>query len=132
MGSCISVAGDEQFVGGELGGAVEVDRVAGLVGGKGDHALDAAIDAGVDEVHGAVDVGLDAFEWVVLGRGHDLSGGGMHHVVDAVERTGQPGLVAHVTDDEADPGIAGKFLGHVPLLHFVAGKDDQTLRVVLL
>jgi hypothetical protein len=49
----------------------------------------------------------------------------MHHVVHPVQRAVQAFAVTHVADEEAHALIALKLLGHLPLLHLVAGVDDQ-------
>ena len=67
----------------ELGGAVEVDRVGGLVGRQRDDLLDVVRERGVDDVLGAEDVGLDAFDRVVFGRRHLLQRRGVNHEIDA-------------------------------------------------
>ena len=118
------VGGDENLVRGQLGGAVEVDRVGGLVGRQRHDALDAAPQAGADHIFCAEHIGADAFEGIVFGGGDLLHGGGMDHEVHAVQRQFQPVPVAHVADEIADEGIffVREFLLHLELLEFVAAK----------
>ena len=37
----------------------------------------------------------------------------------------------NIPDKEPDPAVALEFLGHVPLLHLVAGIDDNLLGIIL-
>ncbi|MCY1433737.1 hypothetical protein D9M71_497730 [compost metagenome] len=81
----VGVACHEQFVGGQFGGTVQVDRAAGFVSRQSNSAFHTFVDTGIDQVHGAIDVGLHALERVVFGRGYDLGGGGVYDVIDAVQ-----------------------------------------------
>lgn len=63
---------DEQLVRGQLGGAIQVDGVGGLVGGEGDHLLDLIEQGGLNDVLGPVDIGLDALHGVIFGGWHLL------------------------------------------------------------
>ncbi len=54
----------------------------------------------------------------------------MHHVIDAIQRAVQAILIAHITDKEANALVTLEPLGHVPLFHFVAGENNDLLRVV--
>ena len=123
----VVVAGDEQLVGGQLRGAVQVDRAGRLVGGERDHLLHAGVDGGLDDVLAAHDVGLDELERVVL-RGVDLlERRGVHDVVDVVHRAQQPALVADVADEPAQARVVAEQLPDLVLLELVAGEDDQSL-----
>ena len=88
MSAGIGIARDKQLVGDQLGRAVKIDRTARLVGRQRDDALNALVDASVDHVHRADDVGLHAFERIVFGGRHDLQSRGMNHVINAVEGAG--------------------------------------------
>src|SRR6185437_3058356 len=59
------VGGDEDLVGSKLGGAVEIDRIGGLVGRQRDHLLNIAAQRGVDDVLGPKDIGANALEGVI-------------------------------------------------------------------
>ena len=83
----------------------------------------------------------DGLDGVVLACRHLLEGGGVDDVVDARARAAQPGLVAHVADEESQLGVvvgAGllaerdKFVAHDELLVLVARVDDDLLGVVVL
>ena len=89
--------------------------------------------AGLDQVLRAQHIGLDALEGVVLGGGHDLGGGGVHHDIDVVQRAVQALAVAHVADEEAQARVLRRreHLGHLELLEFVAREDDDLLRVAV-
>ncbi len=75
-----------------------------------------------------MNVGLDAFEWIVFGDRNLLERGGVHHVVDAVERLHQPIAIAHVADEEAHLRRV-ELLRHLELLQFVAREDDDLPRL---
>ena len=126
------VGGDENLVGGELGGAIEIDRIGGLVGGQRHDPLDPGAQARADHILRPEDIGADTFEGIVLGGGDLLHGGGMDDKVHPVQRQLQPVAVAHIADEIADEGIlrVREFLLHIELLEFVAGKDDQPARLV--
>jgi len=55
----------------------------------------------------------------------------MHNVIHAIESSVQAILVSHITDEETYAVITSKFLGHVPLFHFIPGKDDDFLGILL-
>ena len=96
------IGGDEYLVRGQLAGAIEIDRIRGLVGRQGNHPFDAAMDGGLHDVFGAINVGVDALEGVVFGDRYLFQRRGMHHVIDVAHRHGQSIAVAHVTDEIAD------------------------------
>lgn len=123
------VGGDEQFVGGQLGGAIQVDGVGSLVGGEGDHLLDLIEQGGLDDVLGPVDIGLDALHGVVFGSRHLLEGRRVHHIVNPAHRHGEPVGIPHVTDEIAHAGGVEDLL-HLELFQLVAGVDDQPFRLV--
>ena len=54
----------------------------------------------------------------------------MDDVIHAVERAVKAVFVAHVADEEAHAFVALKFFRHFPLLHFVAGEDDDFFGIV--
>ncbi|MNJ22848.1 hypothetical protein D3C77_172230 [compost metagenome] len=54
----------------------------------------------------------------------------MDNIIDAIQGTVKTLFITYVTDEEAHTGIAFVFLGHVPLLHFIAREDDDFLRIV--
>ena len=118
------VGRDEQLVRAQFGGAVEIDRADRLVGGERNHSLDALVQAGVDDVLGADDVGLDAFNRVVFGGGHLLEGGRVNHDIDALESAFETVAVAHVADEEAQLTVR-EALRHLVLLELVARIDDD-------
>ena len=125
------VGGREEFVAGELGCAVEVDRGAGLVGREGHDVLHARGEGGVDDVLGAVHIGLDAFLGIVFGGVDLLDGRGVDDHVDALAGADQTFAVAHVADEESQLGIlvVGVFLLELELLEFVARVNHDALHV---
>ena len=128
--TCVRIARHKQFVRSELGGAVQIRWAAGLVGGQGHHALDFVIDARIDQIHRANDVGLHTFERVVFGSGYDFGGRCVHHIVHPVKRAVHALAVAHIADEKAHPFVTLEQLGHLPLLHLVARVDDDFAQVV--
>ncbi len=122
------VGGDEQLVARELGGAVEVDRAGGLVGGERDHALHAAVDRCLDHVLRAEDVGLDRLERVVLAHRHLLERRGVDHHVDVLHRTVEAVAVAHVADEEPQLRVlvVRERLLHLELLELVSRVHDHS------
>ncbi|MPM65653.1 hypothetical protein SDC9_112550 [bioreactor metagenome] len=123
------VAVDEELVGGQLGGAVQVDRRGGLVGGERDDLLHAGVDRGLDDVLRPEHVGLDELVRVVLGGVDLLVRGGVDDMVDAVHRAVEPGQVADVAEEPAQPTVVVEQLTALVLLQLVAGVDDDALRV---
>ena len=93
------MAGDKQLVRTQLGGAVEVDRVDGLVGRQRDDFFDLLVDARIDDVLRADHVGLDAFDWIVFGGRNLLERGGMHDDIDARKRAVQTLAITDVADE---------------------------------
>ena len=53
----------------------------------------------------------------------------MNYMVHTVKGSVKSFFVPDITDEEPDPVVALKFLGHVPLFHLVAGIDDNLLGV---
>ena len=125
----VVVAGDEELVGRQLGGAVEVDRAGRLVGRQRDDLLHARVDGRLDDVLAAEHVGLHELEGVVLRRVDLLERGGVHDVVDAVHRAQQPALVADVADEPAQARIVVEQLADLVLLQLVAREDHEPLGV---
>ena len=65
----------------------------------------------------------------------------MDDVVDILERTAQPSLVAHIADEEPQLGVVidsclfaecNEFIAHDELLVLIARIDDHLLRIVVL
>ena len=121
----------EDLVGSELARAVEIDRVAGLVRGKGEHVLHAVAQRGMNHVLGAVDVGVQALERVVFGGGHMLHRGRVHDAVDFAHRHLEAVRVANVADEVADRRIVMQVeaLLHFVLLELVARVHDHASRL---
>ncbi len=132
MLTAIGIGGHEQLVRGQLRGTVKVDRAGGLVGGQRHHPLDAAVNRRVNDIHRAVDIGLDAFKGVVFGGRYNLGGRRVDHIIHPAKGAVQAVTVAHIADEKAHPVIAAEKLGHFPLLHLVAAEDDQLARIVAL
>ncbi len=78
---------DKEFVGTQLGRAVEIDRVDRLVGRQRDDLFDPLIDARIDHVFRTDHVGLDALDRIVLGDRNLLERGSMDDDIDTCERT---------------------------------------------
>lgn len=126
----IRVGGDEELVRSQLGGAVEIDRIDSLVRGQGHNARHSAVDGGVADVLGSVDVGLDRLEGVVLADRHMLQRRSVDDVIHPVEGPKQPVLVPYVPDKI--PHTVVVFLVRLPhdiLLVLVPGIDDNLLRI---
>jgi hypothetical protein len=77
------VCRNEEFVGTELGGSVEIDRRRRLVCAQGDYSMNAPVDGHFDNVLGSDDVSLDRLEGIVFGHRNVLEGGCMNNGVDA-------------------------------------------------
>lgn len=123
-GRRVGVALDDDLLLAEFGGAVEVDRVDGLVGGEGHHLCDPGVDGAVDDVLGAEDVGLHGLEGVVLTGRHLLHGGGVDDDVDALAGPGHAGPVADVAEHVAHPTVA-EAGAHLGLLELVPGVHPE-------
>ena len=61
----------------------------------------------------------------------NLCGSRMDHVVHSVKSTVQAVFVADIADKEPHAFVALELLRHVPLLHLVAGVDDNLLGIIL-
>ncbi len=129
-GGGVGVALDDDLLLAELGGAVEVDRVHGLVGRQGHDLPDAGIDGAVHDVLSAEHVGLHGLEGVVLTGRHLLHGRGVDDHVDALAGPGHAGPVADVAEHVADLHVAEAGL-HLRLLQLVAGVDPNGHVVVV-
>ena len=130
-GGRIGVALHQQFFGAEFRGAVEVDRVDGLVGAQAEHLLDAAIDRRVDDVPRPVDVGLHRFAGIVLAGRDLLQGGGVDHDIDAAHRPPHAVDVADVAEEVAEAGMIEAAGEHLVLLQLVAAEDDDLAGMVV-
>ncbi len=94
------VAGDKQFIGAQLGRAVEIDGINGLVGRERDNFFDLLINTRVDNVFRSDHIGFDAFDRIVLGGRNLFERRGMYHDIDARKRPIQALAVTNVTNKE--------------------------------
>ena len=124
MLAAVGVGGDEQLLHAQLGRAVEVDGARGLVRRQADDGLDLALERGVDQVGGTVDVGADGRDRVVLGQRHVLHRGRVHDEVDAAQSSKQARAIADVTQEEAQARVVELAL-HDEVLLLVAGEHDE-------
>ena len=121
------IGGDEDFIGGEFAGAVQINWVGSLVGGEGEHGFDFVIEGCLYDVFRTDDVGFDKFEGVIFGGDDLFQGRGVDNVIDFAEGHFKALCVADITEEEAQFGrvfVRGKFLLHLVLFEFVAGEDD--------
>ena len=125
------VGSDKQFVGGQLGGAVQVDGRTGFVGRQRYDPRDAGLQGSIDDVFGAADVGFDALVGIVLSDVHVFHGCCMDDVVHAVECALEALAVAHISDEVADGRVVihGVFERHLVLLLLIPGEDDQFFHI---
>ena len=122
----IGVRRKHQLLHGQLRRAIEIDGVHSFVGGDGDDTPNATLECCFDDILCAQDVRPDGLERVLFKRGNLLQRGGMHHVVDAVERPEQPFLVTHIPQKVANGvGAHRPSLGHLVLLELVATEHDD-------
>ncbi len=123
------VGGDEQLVGAELCGSIQIDRVHRLVGAEGEDLLHVAVGGHIDDVLGAVDISLDAFRGIVF-RCRDLfQRRRVDHIVNSLERPVQPFLVPDVAEKKANAGVGGlgKALRHFKLFELIPTENDEFL-----
>ena len=126
------ITGDEKFVRGKFRCAVKIHRATGLVRGEGHDLGDAFIDAGINQVHRSQNVGLDSLKRVVFGGRDNLRCCGMNDVIYAVNRPIQAVTVSNIANEETHTLVTLKELRHLPLLHFIAGIDNEALGIELL
>ena len=125
------IAGAEAVIRRQLGGTVKIDWAACLVSGQRDHTLDALVDTGVDQIHGAVDISLNAFERIVFCSRHNLGRSSVNHIINAIQCAIQTFAITNVADEKTNARVVLEALGHLPLLHFIAGEDDDFLWRIL-
>ena len=91
-----------------------------------------AVQRRVDDVLGAVDVGLDGLRRVIFAGRHLLQRGGMDYIVHAVEGPQKPVPVANVPDKESQlRSVFPELVLHDELLEFIPGVDDDFLRIIM-
>ena len=117
-----------------LGDAHGVDGVGRLVGGQADHALDAGVDGGVQDIVRADDVGLHGLHGEKLAGGNLLQRRGVEYVVDTGHGIPDGLGIADVTDVELHLfgvlRVAGlQLVAHIVLLLLVAGEDADLLQI---
>jgi hypothetical protein len=128
-GAGIRVALDEQFFRTELGRAIKVDGIHGLVRTEGQHPRHLLIDRRVDDVFCPHDVGEHRFEGIIFTSRHLFKGSGVHDDIHAMKGPLQPLAISHVAQEEAQRR-AGRFRVKLPqlvLLQFVSAENDQLL-----
>src|SRR5581483_11228588 len=128
-GICVGL--HEHFLGTELGRAIEIDRVYGLVGTECQDPADTAVDGRIDDILAAHDVGLNGFERVVLAGGNLLECGGMYHDSYPRQSTIEAGTIADVADEISQTRIVEPGSLHVVLLQFITAENDELLRPVI-
>src|SRR5437763_1554950 len=101
----VGVALYDDLLGAQFGGAVEIDRVDGLVGRQVDDLLHAGVDGRVDDVLGAEHARAHRFEGVVLARRHLLHGRGVNDDVGALGGAGHAPPVSDVADQIPQVGF---------------------------
>src|SRR3990167_6352087 len=101
--SAVAVRGEPELLGRKFLGSVAGRWMARLVAGDENGPLDPPIETGVDDVHGAKDVGLDGVCWIVGTQRDHLHGGGMDAEIRAGKRPVQAFLVSHVADEVREP-----------------------------
>jgi hypothetical protein len=119
----------EQLLGAQLGRAVEVDRVDGLVGAERERERDVVVDRRRDHVLGADHVRLNRLERVVLTRRHLLERGGVDDHVDAAGGEPHAVAVAYVTEQQPHAVVLERAL-ELRLLELVTAEDPDRLDVV--
>src|SRR5262249_53166960 len=115
------VARNEKLVGDKLGGAVQIDRIGGLVRRERNDALDAIRKRRMNHVLRAMHVRLDAFHGVVPCGWDLLERCGMDDHVHALHGHDKPLAIAYTADEEAHAAVfaIGELLRHLVLLEFV-------------
>ena len=117
-----------------LGNTHSVDGVGSLVGGQADHALDAGVDGGVQDIVRADDVGLHGLHGEKLAGGDLLQRRGVEYVVDAGHGVPDGLGIADIADVELHLlgvlRVAGlQLVAHIVLLFLVTGEDADLLQV---
>ncbi len=93
LASGIGVGSNEQLIGYQLGTAIQIDRIDGLIRRQGYDLLDTGIQCGINDVLRTVDIGLDGFRRVVLTGRNLFQGSGVNDIIDTFEGSGQTFLV---------------------------------------
>ena len=133
LASGIGVGSNEQLIGYQLGTAIQIDRIDGLIRRQGYDLLDTGIQCGINDVLRTVDIGLDGFRRVVLTGRNLFQGSGVNDIIDTFEGSGQTFLVSHITDEETKfVCILLEFILHDELLELVTGIDNDFLRIVMI
>ena len=117
-----------------LGNTHSVDGVGSLVGGQADHALDAGVDGGVQDIVRADDIGLHGLHGEKLAGGDLLQRRGVEYVVDAGHGVPDGLGIADIADVEFDLfgvlRVAGlQLVAHIVLLFLVTGEDADLLQI---
>ena len=123
--AAVAALGHGYFLFDGLGDAHGVDGIGGFVGGEADDALDTCIDSGIEHVVGTNHVGLDGLHGEELAGGHLFEGSGMEHIIHALHGILQCGLIAYITNIEANfvsdfRHASLKVMPHVILFLFIA------------
>ncbi len=133
--ACIGVGRDEQLVRYQLGAAVQVHRIDRLVRRQRHNPGYLRVEAGVDDIHRTVDIGLDRLSGVVFTGGNLLERRRVDDIVHTAAQCPRQSLpVAHIADKIAhllrvlsEEGI----VAHDELFEFIPGIDDDLLRMIV-
>jgi hypothetical protein len=122
---------DEYLFRREFGRPIEIDRIACFVGRERDDLFHFGAQSRENNVLCAIDIGLDAFHWIIFGDRNMLHRRRVNYNIDVALGNFEPAAIAHVANKKANAGIRD-FLGHLGLFEFVAREDDDLARIEIL
>ena len=132
LGTRVGIGLHKHFLGAQLRGAVQVDRVDGFIGAQSKNPPHALIDGSINHVAPTDDVGLNGLEWVVFAGWHLLQRGRVNHNRNSSKSPLQAPRISHIAQEVSQAGMIQSRGAHVVLLKFIAAEDHQALWPVLL
>src|SRR3989344_3482197 len=128
----IRIGLNEQTIGAQFRGAVEIYGACGFVSRECDDTWNIIIESGINDVHRAVNIGLDRFHRIVFAGRHLLQRSRMNYDVDTLGSSLHSLKITHITDEKTQFPMIAEFSAHLPLFELVATKNTYRFYIVLL